>query len=73
MKQSIPTRKLPERPDLNQLRRQAKELLQGFLGAEPGAVAEVNQFTVMPMLGSSLSTMPNSRWRVVTASTVGQS
>ena len=42
MKNSLPTRRLPERPDLGQLRRQAKELLEAFLAGEAGAVAEVN-------------------------------
>ena len=44
MKQSLPTRKLPERPDLDQLRRQAKELLEALLAGEPSAVAEANRF-----------------------------
>jgi ankyrin repeat protein len=38
----LPTRTLRERPDLNQLRRQAKELLESFITGETGAVAEVN-------------------------------
>jgi ankyrin repeat protein len=37
-----PTRTLRERPDLDQLKRQAKELLDGFVAGEPSAVAEVN-------------------------------
>jgi hypothetical protein len=41
--QSFPTRKLPERPDLEQLRRQGKELLDGFLAGEPRATSEVNR------------------------------
>jgi len=41
---SLPTRKLPERPDLGQLKRQAKELLEAFLAGENSAVAEVNRF-----------------------------
>ena len=39
---SVPTRALREKPDLDQLRRQAKELLASFLAGEPDAVAEVN-------------------------------
>jgi ankyrin repeat protein len=42
VKNSLPTRKLPERPDLGQLRRQAKELLDAFVAGDAGAVAEVN-------------------------------
>ena len=39
---SLPTRTLPDRPDQEQLKRQAKELLQAFTNGEAGAVAEVN-------------------------------
>ena len=38
---SLPTRTLPPHPDLEQLKRQAKELLDAFLGGMTGAVAEV--------------------------------
>ena len=44
MKHSLPTRKLPDRPDLGQLKRQAKELLEAFLSGEEKAVGEVNRF-----------------------------
>jgi hypothetical protein len=44
VKNTIPTRKLPERPDLGQLKRQAKELLEAFLAGEEGAAGEVNRF-----------------------------
>jgi ankyrin repeat protein len=40
--QSFPTRTLREHPDIDQLKRQAKELLDAFLGGEHEAVAEVN-------------------------------
>ncbi len=40
----LPTRKLPERPNLEQLRRQAKELLDRYLNGAPEAIAEVNRF-----------------------------
>ena len=38
----VPTRTLRERPNLDQLRRQAKELLHAFRKADRAAVAEVN-------------------------------
>jgi hypothetical protein len=38
---SLPTRTLPERPDIDQLKRQAKELLDAFVAGRPVAVAEV--------------------------------
>ena len=38
----IPTRTLRERPDLDQLKRQAKELLQSFKDGESVAAAEVS-------------------------------
>ena len=44
MKYQIPTRKLPQRPDLGQLKRQAKELLDAFLAGEEKAVGDVNRF-----------------------------
>src|SRR5262249_27663977 len=40
--QSLPTRDFREHTDLNQLKRQAKELLDAFRGGEPAAAAEVN-------------------------------
>jgi ankyrin repeat protein len=44
MPHALPTRKLAARPDLDQLKRQAKELLKAFLDGEKNAVAEVNRF-----------------------------
>jgi ankyrin repeat protein len=44
VKPPIPTRRLPARPDLEQLKRQAKELLEAFVSEKPGAIAEVNRF-----------------------------
>jgi len=41
---NLPARHLPERPDLDQLRRQAKELLAAFAARESSAVAEVRQY-----------------------------
>ena len=42
MKNNLPTRTLREKPDLDQLKRQAKELLQAFTAGEADTVAEVN-------------------------------
>ena len=39
---SLPTRRLPVRPDLDQLKRQAKELLDGFVSDIPVAQSEVH-------------------------------
>jgi hypothetical protein len=39
---NLPTRALRERPDLDQFKRQAKELLDAFRSGEPEAVREVN-------------------------------
>jgi ankyrin repeat protein len=41
-KRTIPTRTLREHPDLDQLKRQAKELLEAFRAGQADAVAEVN-------------------------------
>lgn len=42
MKQKLPTRRMREHPDLEQLKRQAKKLLRGFAGGEADATTEVN-------------------------------
>lgn len=42
MKQSLPTRAFREHTDLNQLKRQAKELLEAFRTGDASAIAEVN-------------------------------
>jgi ankyrin repeat protein len=39
---NLPTRQLREQPDIDQLRRQAKELLAAYLAGDADAVAEVN-------------------------------
>ena len=39
---SLPTRTLSERPDLDQLKRQAKELLEAFGAGKADAAAEVH-------------------------------
>ena len=44
MKHSLPTRRLPDRPDLDQLRRQAKELLDAFRSGDEDALTEANRF-----------------------------
>jgi hypothetical protein len=42
MRKSLPTRVMREHPDLDQLKRQAKKLLEAFAAGTPDAVAEVN-------------------------------
>lgn len=41
-RQSLPTRRLRARPDLEQLKRQAKEILESFRAGDRAATAEVN-------------------------------
>jgi ankyrin repeat protein len=41
VKQKLPTRQMREHPDLEQLRRQAKELLSGFMKGDAAAAAEI--------------------------------
>jgi ankyrin repeat protein len=41
MSRTLPTRRIPEHPNFEQLKRQAKELLRAFLDDEPGARVEV--------------------------------
>lgn len=42
MNRHLPTRRMREHPDLDQLKRQAKELLRGFVAGDNTAVSEVN-------------------------------
>ncbi|HEY6252495.1 MAG TPA: ankyrin repeat domain-containing protein [Candidatus Angelobacter sp.] len=42
MQKSLPTRALREHPDLDQLKRQAKELLKAFTSSDPDVAAEVH-------------------------------
>ena len=42
MKQKLPTRRMRKHPDLEQLKRQSKELLAAFRAADPAAVNEVS-------------------------------
>jgi hypothetical protein len=68
---SASPRRLPEQPNLEQLRKQAKELLQEFRAGVPSAMAEVNQFERMPTATDSPSAMPNGSLRALTALPVG--
>jgi ankyrin repeat protein len=43
-----PTRRLPKQPSLEQLRKQAKDLLEQYRASDPAAVAEVQQFERRP-------------------------
>jgi ankyrin repeat protein len=45
---SAPTRSIPARPRLEQLRKQAKELLKTYLAGDVAAVAEVERFESQP-------------------------
>src|SRR5436189_5470323 len=44
MSQQPPTRAMRENPDLDQLKRQAKELLEAYRASSPEAVAEVTAY-----------------------------
>jgi ankyrin repeat protein len=48
IKPALPTRRLPARPDLTQLKHQAKELLDRYLANEPEALSEVDRFYPNP-------------------------
>jgi ankyrin repeat protein len=43
MKQKLPTRRMRQHPDLEQLKRQAKELLTAFKAGDPSATREISQ------------------------------
>jgi hypothetical protein len=40
----MPTRQLPARPDLEQLKHQAKDLLRAFRHGDPAAIAEFGEY-----------------------------
>lgn len=44
MSQHPPTRRMRENPDLNQLKRQAKELFEAYRASSPEAIAEINAY-----------------------------
>ncbi len=44
----VPTRRLPAQPSIEQLRKQAKELLEQYRAALPAAVSEINKFERVP-------------------------
>ncbi len=46
--EKYPSRRLPAQPSLEQLRKQAKDLLEEYLTGAPGAVAEVQQYERVP-------------------------
>jgi len=45
---AFPTRRLPQQPSLEQLRKQAKDLLEQYRAGDPSAVEEVNRFERHP-------------------------
>jgi len=49
---ATPTRRLPPHPNLEQLRKQAKDLLEQYRAAHPAAVAEVHRFERQPVPAS---------------------
>ena len=51
----IATRRLPSQPNLEQVRKQAKDLLRDYLADEPSAADEVNRFESKPTAEFSLS------------------
>jgi len=59
VKSPLPTRHLPDKPDLDQLKRQARELLEAFVGGEPDAERKRSASIAMPIGHSLRSTTPN--------------
>src|SRR5277367_4901183 len=43
-----PTRRLPQQPSMEQLRKQAKQLLEQYRASDPAAIAEVQRFERKP-------------------------
>jgi hypothetical protein len=46
--ESVRPRRLPDRPNLEQLRHQAKDILKGYLSGDPDTVAEVKRIERAP-------------------------
>lgn len=72
MNTNLPARHLPERPDLDQLKRQAKELLAGFAARESNAVAELRQYYPGAPLDTLRRMTRSLCWHAPRGSTVGQ-
>ena len=72
MSQKPPTRAMRENPDLEQLKRQAKELLEAYRASSPEAVAEVNAYHRTATPESLHCTTPSSCWRGPMASRAGR-
>src|SRR4030081_3650597 len=63
---SIPTRSLPVRPNLDQLKHQAKDLLRDIQRGDPAAIEEFNAFHPRPIVlneGGRLSAQEERRPR----------
>ncbi len=67
-----PTRTLRDKPDLVQLKRQAKELLQAYVAGDSDAMAEVDAHYREQTPRASRCTTLSSCSRVPTASTAGR-
>ena len=70
---NLPARQLREHPDLEQLKRQAKELLQAFLAGDAEARAEVAANSAAPIVTPWPCMTHNSSWQEAMASIAGPS
>jgi hypothetical protein len=57
-----PTRRLPQQPNLEQLKKQAKELLERYRAGDAAAIAEINLYERRPMLPHLLCMMRSACW-----------
>ena len=73
MSQQPPTRAMRENPDLDQLKRQAKELLDAWRASSPEAIVEVTAYHRIASPEPSRCTTLSSCWRARTASKAGRS
>ena len=72
-KNPTPTRRLPQQPNLEQLRKQAKELLEQYRQGEPAAVAEGERFEWKPDSAAFAYAMRTACWRGPTGIRAGPS
>ena len=68
-----PTRVMRENPDIDQLRRQAHELLEAYRAQSPHAVLEVDAYHRTATPDTSPCTTHSSSWRARTGSRAGRS
>jgi len=66
-----PTRRLPQHPNLEQLRKQAKDLLEQYCSGDSAATAEIQNFERNPDPSTFALMMHSGSWRGLMAMKAG--